>query len=183
MRTERRCIALAATLVGFGALVVAPAPTRAQGADPASGAAINAWDGYRTHGWQGYQPGPGLGAASAAPVGVHRTADGGWIAYRPERGWDLFTPQHGWSHYTPGEGWSPYAAAPSPGPRLATGWLGYNPGAAWADYVPAAAAVPAAPSLVHLPVQATESRFRRPYREPGSGRTVVLVKPWLPGAP
>src|SRR5262249_45006444 len=105
-----------------------------------------------------------------------------------ERGWDLFTPQHGWSHYTPGEGWSPYTATPAPttapvAARLGTGWIGYNPGAAWVGYQPGSlTASGAVPSLVHQPVNATRSRTRRPYREPSTGRPVVLDKPWLPGA-
>lgn len=185
MRAGSRSTAVTAALLGLAVLAPTPGTARAQAADPDSGAALDAWEGYRARGWQGYQP--GFGSAATAPVEMSRTADGGWLAHRPAQGWDLYTPNHGWSHYTPGEGWSPYTATPTPapasGPRLATGWIGYNPGAAWVDYAPGSSAVrTAAPSLVRQPFRATGSQFRRPYHEPSTGRTVVLDKPWLPGA-
>lgn len=98
-----------------------------------------------------------------------------------------------WATYAPAASWGAPATIPTAEPpapaSVGTGWQGYAPAAAWATYQPQAAWVGYAPQYgwtasptaarprgAGVPISSWNPEF-------GTGRTIAMIKPWLPASP
>ncbi|RUL83893.1 hypothetical protein [Tautonia sociabilis] len=107
-----------------------------------------------------------------------------------------------WQTYAPGSSWSGPAYATT-GPAVAAmpaqpvtvpgaGWSGYNPAASWTGYAPVQAWSGYTPGYISVPRPSANRPVGRllgwgwtqggSYREPGTGRRIPMLKPWIPGA-
>lgn len=137
-------------------------------------------------------------------------AQQGWTGYAPAQitapppaSYTTYPPQgYVWQGYAPGQAWSGPTYAPGsvvvttvPAQPVAVpgaGWSGYNPSAAWTGYAPAQAWSGYQPGYINAP-RSERARYDRrligwgwtgggSYREPSTGRSTPMLKPWLPGA-
>jgi hypothetical protein len=130
--------------------------------------------------------GYGAGSANAQTYYRQDGTTGSWSGYAPAYPWSGYAPGSAWVPYVPGTPAVSPAQPPGTVPPAVAGGMPATttqPGYVYAPPAPARRGlINGIRYAVRGPSPYADGRAR-PYYEYGTGRSVPLAKPWLPGAP